>query len=475
MKSDNSLTARGASGINDESPRSLDMSRLCDRLTRRHFLTVGGLGMTGLTLPALLRAREISGRPRARNVILLYMWGGPSQLETFDLKPDAPDGIRGDFKPIATRVPGTHICEHLPRLSEYADRYAIIRSVTHPGTNHSSSAYHMLTGHIHFNPGPLRAPSPHDYPSIASAVARFGRQPEGMPPSVSLPWGLVEDDGSDVAGQGAGFLGQRYAPFHVVADPTRPDFSIETLAAPSEVNGARFQNRVNLRSALSAQSDHGASAPADMDYFYDMAFRLMQSPKARRAFQLSAESPRLRERYGMNQFGQSCLLARRLVEADVPLVTVYWTVRSTPSLSSPDVWDTHADNFNRLKRNLLPPFDHGMTALLDDLRSRGLLDETLVVWFGEFGRTPRINGAAGRDHWGFCQSVLLAGAGVRGGLVHGRSDRTAAYPAELPVTPDDLAATIFQSLGIPLDQELIDPLGRPLPLCTGRPVDALFS
>jgi hypothetical protein len=405
------------------------------------------------------------------------MWGGPSQLETFDLKPEAPAGIRGEFRPIATSVPGTRICEHLPLLAKHAASYAIVRSMTHPGTNHSTSAYHMLTGRIHFSPGALRSPSPYDHPSIASGVARFGRQPKEMPPSVTLPWPLYEDDGSTVAGQGAGILGQQFAPFQVNGDPTRPDFSIDTLTLPEAVNGRRFGERVTLHAALDRLADRIGSLPgaARMDGYYDRAFHLLQSPQARRAFQLSAEPMRLRDRFGMNHFGQSCLLARRLVEAGVPLITVNWTARTTPSLSSPDVWDTHQDNFNRLKKNLLPPLDRGLTALLDDLADRGLLDETLVVWLGDFGRTPKINGSAGREHWGFCQSVLLAGGGVRGGQVFGSSDRTAAYPAELPVRPDDLAATIYQSLGIRLDHELIDSQGRPLSLCTGKPLEALFS
>jgi uncharacterized protein (DUF1501 family) len=290
-----------------------------------------------------------------------------------------------------------------------------------------------------------------------------------------MPWGLFEADGSEVAGQGAGIMGKRYAPFHIVDDPTRPDFSIDSLTLPTGVSGERFRSRMNLRAALESDELRQAAPAAAMDSIYDSVSHLVQSPKARRAFRLSAEPARIRARYGMNHFGQSCLLARRLVEAEVPHVTVYWTSRSTPSLSAPDVWDTHANSFNRLKNQLLPPFDQAMTALLDDLEDRGLLDQTLIVWCGDFGRTPRISGDAGRDHWGFCQSALLAGAGVRGGMVHGRSDRIASYPAESPVTPDDLAATIYRSLGVSLDQELIDSQGRPVPLCTGKPIDALFA
>jgi hypothetical protein len=401
------------------------------------------------------------------------MWGGPSQHETFDLKPHAPEGVRGEFRPIATNVPGIRICEHLPLLARRADRYAIVRSLTHTGVNHGTSAYHVLTGHIHSSPGTLRHPAPTDMPSLGSAVSRFGRQPRDLPAYVSLPSVLHDGDGGEVPGQGPGILGGRHAPFLVAGDLTRPDFSIETLTLPRDLGGGRFQARMGLQAALEHTGERLAAASArEVDVHYERAFRLLQSSQARRAFHLAAEPAAVRERYGLHPFGQSCLLARRLVEAGVPLVTVYW---NAPHIDDLNHWDTHKDSFNRLKDHLLPPFDRGMSALLDDLEGRGLLGETLVTWMGEFGRTPKINKSGGRDHWGFCQSALLAGAGVRGGQVYGSSDASAAYAAELPVSPDDVAATVFHSLGIRLDQEMHDSLGRPLPLCKGRPVLGLFG
>jgi hypothetical protein len=450
-------------------------ARLCDGVTRREFLRVGGLGLAGLTLPALLRGRARAAaatRPRVRSCIQLFMWGGPSQHETFDLKPGAPEGIRGLFRPIATRVVGTRICEHLPLLAQAADRYAILRSVTHTGVNHGTSAYHMLTGHIHATPGTLRHPTPNDFPSVGCAVSRFGRRPRDLPAYVALPSVLHDGDGGEVPGQGPGILGQRFAPFVVSGDPTRPDFSIRTLTLPAEVDPRRFRGRIDLQTALGRTAEHIARVPArDLDGHYERAFRLLQSPAARRAFDLAAEPARLRERYGNHHFGQSCLLARRLVEADVPLVTVYW---NAPHIDDLQHWDTHKNSFQRLKEHLLPHFDRGMTALLEDLKERGLFDQTLVVWMGEFGRTPKLNKLGGRDHWGFCQSVLMAGGGVRGGLVYGSSDAHAAYAAERPISPDDLAATVFDALGIGLDQEMRDAQNRPLPLCTGTPVRGLF-
>jgi hypothetical protein len=444
-------------------------ARLCDGVSRRDFLRVGSLAMAGLSLPGLFAARAAAATlGRARSCIQLFMWGGPSQHETFDLKPNAPAGIRGEFRPIATNVPGIRICEHLPRLAAMADRYAILRSVTHTGVNHGTSAYHMLTGHIHDSPGTLRHPSPTDHPSVGCAVARFGKRPRNVPAYVALPSVLHDGDGGEVPGQGPGLLGQRYAPFLVNADPTRADFSIDTLSLPDDVSDRRLKQRIGLRAALDRRADQAAR---EMEPHYERAFGILQSPATRKAFHLAAEPDRVRERYGKHPFGQSCLLARRLVEAGVPLITVYW---NAPHIDDPQHWDTHKDSFNRLKEQLLPPFDRGLTALLDDLQSRGLLGETLVTWMGEFGRTPKLNKNAGRDHWGFCQSVLMAGAGVRGGQFYGSSDASAAYAAELPVRPDDLAATVFRCLGIPLDQELTDSLGRPLPLCRGEPVRGLF-
>jgi hypothetical protein len=456
-------------------------TRLCDGLTRRTLLRVGGIGLAGLALPSLLHGRQPAGQPgttraaRAKSCIQLFMWGGPAQQETFDLKPHAPAGTRGPFRPIATNVPGIRITEHLPRLAQKADHYAILRSVTHTGTNHGTSAYHMLTGHIHFNPGTLRHPTPNDFPGVGCAVSRFGRQPRDLPACVSLPSVVYDGDGGEVPGQGPGILGHRFAPFLVNGDLNRPDFSIKTLTLPADLDTPRFRGRVRLQTALGQQAEQLARLPAALalDDHYERAFRLLQSPSAQRAFNLASEPAKVRERYGLqsNGFGQSCLLARRLVEAGVPLVTVYW---NSADLGQANSWDTHTDSFNRLSRHLLPSLDQTLTALLEDLRDRGLLDETLVVWMGEFGRTPKINRSAGRDHWGFCQSVLMAGGGARGGQVYGSSDAAAAYAAELPVSPDDLAATVFQCLGIPLDQEMHDAQGRPLPLCTGRPVWGLF-
>lgn len=442
-------------------------------LTRRTFLEVGTLGLGALTWPQLIQASAAKQRPRARHCILLFMWGGPAHQDTFDLKPQAPDGIRGEFRPIATRVPGLQICEHLPRLAQRTDRLALLRSVTHTGTNHATSAYHMLTGHLHFRPGPGSVPTPNDYPSIGCAVARFGRQPSDMPAHVALPRVMYEADGRKVAGQDPGVLGQRYAPFVVSGDPTRPDFSVATLSLPAEVDSRRFQQRIQLQALLDQQGEQIAELPAaqDMREHYARVFRLLQSPSAQRALHLAGEPERVRSRYGWHHFGQSCLLARRLIEADVPLVTVYW---NTGAAGDPGNWDTHNNNFPRLKNVLLPHFERAYTALLDDLHDRGLLEETLVVWMGEFGRTPRINRQGGRDHWGYCGSVLLAGGGIQGGQVYGSSDAHAAYAAERPVRPDDIAATIFHSLGIRRDQELHDAQGRPLPLCLGTPLLDLF-
>ncbi|HEY7154595.1 MAG TPA: DUF1501 domain-containing protein, partial [Gemmataceae bacterium] len=336
-----------------------------------------------------------------------------------------------------------------------------------------TSAYHMLTGHIHISPGTLRHPAPDDYPSVNAAVNRFARPARGMPTTVSLPSVLYDGDGGEVPGQGPGLLGQRFTPFMVNGDPTRPDFSIETLTLPAEMDGKRLRRRIALQAALDREGERLARLPAAraLDDYHEQAFRLLQSPAARRAFNLAVEPTAVRQRYGRHHFGQSCLLARRLIEANVRLVTVYW---NAPSNTDNQSWDTHSNSFERLQKYILPAYDRAVSALLEDLQARGLLSETLVLSAGEFGRTPKINRQAGRDHWGFCQSILLAGGGVRGGQVYGSSDASAAYAAELPVSPDDLAATVFDGLGVALDREIRDTQGRPLPLCLGKPVSGLF-
>ncbi len=437
------------------------MLRLCDPRTRRDFLHAGLVGLLGLASPAAAAPAR-----RARSVIQLFLWGGPAQQETFDPKPDAPTGVRSLFRPIATRTPGLRLCEHLPRLAQMSDRYAIVRSLTHTGVNHGTSAYHMLTGRIHFSPGTLRHPSPDDHPSLGSIVSRFGQAPRHFPAAVLLPSVLHDGDGGEVPGQGPGMLGSRFGPFRVLGDPTRADFSLDTLRLPAEVGPRRLAGRRDLRTALDR-----ARLGGDLEAHYERALAWLDSGAMHRAFRLAAEPAPLRARYGAHPFAQSCLLARRLVEAGVPWITVYW---NAPHIDDDQHWDTHKDAARRLRDHLLPVYDRAVTALLADLGDRGLLDSTLVMSMGEFGRTPRLNKAGGRDHWGFCQSILLAGAGVRGGQVYGASDAQAAYAADRPVRPDDLAATALHLLGIPLDREVHDAQGRPQVVCLGKPVAGLF-
>lgn len=439
------------------------MLRLCDAHTRRDFLRISTLGLLTPTL-----AGAANSPRRARSVVQLFLWGGPSQHETFDPKMDAPEGIRSQFPPIATRTVGTRICEHLPRLAGLTDHYAIVRSLTHTGVNHGTSAYHVLTGRIHKSPGTLRHPAPDDHPTIGSLAARFGRAPKAVPSVVALPSIVLDGDGGEVPGQGSGLLGARYSPLRVIGDPTRADFSLDTLELPDQVNARRLGERQGLRRALEQRS---TVAARDLDTHYDRAETLLGSDVTRRAFRLASEPARVRERYGWHPFAQSCLLARRLVEAGVPWITVYWNAPTNTDIQS---WDTHVNAPQRLSEFVLPTFDRAMSAFLEDLQARGLLDSTLVVSAGEFGRTPKINRQNGRDHWGFCQSILLAGGGVRGGQVYGSSDGHGAYAAELPVRPDDVAATMLDVLGVPYDGELHDSEGRPQPVCVGKPIRGLF-
>jgi hypothetical protein len=447
-------------------------SRWCDGVSRREFLQIGALGTAGLALPELFRARAMSADPPARGVgrakscILLFMGGGPPQMDTFDLKPDAPAEVRGEFPPTATSVPGTQISSLLPALAQQAQRYAIIRTVSdeYTGGAHGQSVYLALTGHKNprVNGDDIR-PAADDYPCMGSALARI-RPAQALPPHV---W-LLDMHRRTFAGEGCGFLGQRYDPFRILQDPNRADFSVQSLTPPREVPLDRLAGRRGLLDQVRRQGDHVLDRRA-MDAHQERAFNMILAPTTKKAFDLNAEPAGVRERYGRHKFGQGVLLARRLMEHGVPLVTVYWNGEEVPG-----GWDLHYKNKERLPP-LAAPLDRAFSALLDDLSARGLLEETLVVWMGEFGRAPLIEREGGRGHWARCYSVVLAGAGINAGMVHGRSDRRAAFPIDGAVSPQDLVTTIYHCLGIAADTELRDGLGRPYRLCQGKVIESVLA
>jgi Protein of unknown function (DUF1501) len=455
-------------------------TRLCDGLTRREALRVGGLGFTGLMWSDLFRARAAAAAPartgtfgRAKACIVLFNYGGPSHLDIWDLKPDAPAEIRGEFKPVPTNVPGVAITEHLPRLAELADRYAIVRSVTHNDNDHAIGAYLALTGYSHPKHeilGIEPPATPQDMPSIGSVVAKLRPAERPVFPYVALG-DLRHFGNNDSLGTTAGCLGSTYEPF-VVPFVTRTGGDLDIRKVTAVMADAGDRDLGGRRRLL---DEMNRAAPAlqataeirSLDDASRRAYELLGSTATREAFDLAKEPRKVRDGYGPTPFAQNCLLARRLVEAGVPLVTLF-------SFGNRD-WDTHGNNFKDLKGTLLPPTDRGFAALLKDLDARGLLDETLVVWMGDMGRTPRVNKGAGRDHWSFCYSVVLAGGGVKGGQVYGSSDRGAAYPSTNPVSPADLAATIYHCLGIDPRAHLTDQQGRPLVVAAGKPIPALVG
>jgi hypothetical protein len=409
------------------------------------------------------------------------MWGGPSQLDTWDLKPDAPEDIRGPFRPIATSLPGVLISEHFPMLARQAHRIAIVRSMSHDDAAHLSTAHRLLTGHMAPTPNSDAAgPSARDWPHLGAIVTRLRPTPGAIPSAVNMPWTVMHPaaPGGKAPGQDAGWLGKAFDPFHVEGDPNAKDFHVAGLELPQGITHSRFSQRRTLLSRLelaqqgaeaSALSARGVAPPA-WDRYQQKAFDALVSAEARAAFQIEREDPRLRDRYGRNIHGQCLLLARRLIEAGAGLVTVNW------HNDGQNFWDTHGENFRHLQHRLMPPADQGFSALLEDLDSRGLLDETLVVWVGEFGRTPRITKAnSGREHWPHCYSAVLAGAGVRGGNVYGSSDKWAAHPTRDPVSPDDLGATILHALGVDPASMVKDEVDRPLKINEGEAVLALYG
>ena len=452
--------------------------------SRRHVLRAGALGSFGLALPELFRGRAIAreggasaaGFGRAKSCILIFQWGGPSQLDTWDPKPDAPAEIRGEFGTIATKVPGVRIAEHFPRLAARLDKLALVRSMTHDDPAHLSTAHRLLTGHLAPTPKSDSAPpSPGDWPHLGALVARLRPSVGAIPSAVNMPWTVSHPaaPGGRAPGQHGGWLGKGYDPFRVDGDPNAAGFQVPGLGLPAGVSSERLGGRRALLAGLGTLGP-GASLPGagpeSWGGFQGKALDALVSAEARGAFQVDREPAEVRDRYGRHIHGQCLLLARRRVEAGVGLVTVNWHD------DGQNFWDTHGDNFNRLKRDLMPPADQGLAALLDDLSGRGLLDETLVVWAGEFGRAPRITAAnAGREHWSRCYSVALAGGGIQGGQVHGASDRFAAYPSRDPVSPDDLGATILHALGIDPSTEVTDAVGRPLRINNGSPLATLFA
>ena len=451
--------------------------RLRDGLSRRDLLRAGALGGLGLALPNLLRLQQVAAGTRpaatADACILIFLWGAPSQYETFDPKPDAPDGIRGEFGVIQTHTPGVYFGEHIPRIAQRSRLFSVVRTCAQTSTHHQSAAYEALTGYPPSRDAVNLTVTPSDHPNLGSVVARMAPGRSDLPAFVQLPQ-LATDVGNLTPGQFAGFLGRQYDPLAVVRDPSGPDFDVADLSLAADIPPARLDDRQALLRIVDRQAralEQSAAARA-LDVYQQRAARLLTSRAVREAFDLDREPVALRDRYGRDALGQSCLLSRRLVEAGVKLVTV---CSGFGGKTPQDAWDTHEDNFRKLRDRLLPPLDTSLSALLDDLHQRGLARRTLLLVMGEFGRTPRINARAGRDHWERCYSVLLAGGGVRPGLTYGRSDRIGAYPAQGRVfTPADICATVYRCLGIDPHAEVADQAGRPLRLTQGEPMTELL-
>jgi hypothetical protein len=443
--------------------------RYCDGIKRRDLLQIGALGALGLFLPDWLRLRAAQAaeshhpasnpqsairNPQSKGVacILLWMEGGPSHIDTFDPKPEAPQEIRGDFGVIPTKLKGIYLSEHLPKLAQQIDRYSILRSVTSPDGTHETAAHYLLSGY----PG---NPAIH-YPAYGSVVARERGYRNALPP-YAIMGGLSFGYG------GAGYMGAVYNPFNIGGDPGAKKFSVRDVTPPAGISLARVDRRRAMLSALDTfqrEVETAARAVQTMDQFYARAYDLVTSPLAQKAFDLSQEPDRLRDEYGRNTFGQSCLLARRLVEAGVSFVTI-----------NRGGWDTHEQNFSSLKKHRLPELDQGYAALLKDLHDRGMLDSTLVVWMGEFGRTPKVNASAGRDHWPNAMCVCMGGGGVRTGIVVGETNERAENPKERPIRVEDVAATIYQALGVDYRKEYESPQNRPLRInYDGEPVRELL-
>lgn len=454
--------------------------------SRRELLRAGSLAALGLSLPQLLAAQqpdasarkqhqpEASARDRSTSAkadacIVIYLNGGPSHLDMWDMKPLAPVEVRGEFGAISSSLPGVPVCEHLPRLADRLHRMTLVRSMNHSVNNaHAAAVYAALTGHDRGERGGGAKPT--DHPSPGAVLAKLRPVAGTAMPYVALPYQTKEGAGGPLQpGFLAGFLGASYDPFWVVDDPNQPSFRVRNLALEG-ISSDRFSERTRLLSAL----DHGVARQSErsltaMNDFQQKAFDLLTSTAAQRAFDLDQESAATRDRYGRNVYGQSVLLARRLVEAGTRFVTMSWAPDANAT------WDTHGGNFTKLKNELLPQFDAAFAGLIDDLADRGLLERTLVAVLGDFGRTPKVNPGAGRDHWNACYTILMCGGGIREGYVHGASDRIGAQPLESPVSPGDIVATTYRLLGVDPQHIIYDALNRPLTVSPkGRVVQELL-
>ncbi|MDA0835795.1 MAG: DUF1501 domain-containing protein [Planctomycetota bacterium] len=452
-------------------------------VSRRHVVTAGaGIGGLGAVFsgPSALEAFEDIPTPAmatAKRCIVLFLLGGPPQHETWDPKPDAAAEVRGPYQPIATAAPGLMVNELMPRTAMLTDQIAVLRAMSTNDNAHSSSGYWMLTGRPHAptntenaTPGP-----PNDSPCLAALVKRLSSNDRPIPAAIRLPEEIWNTGRIVWPGQDGGWLGRNADPWLLTCNPNDPEFIVPDIGLPSEVSTMRFDRRRSLLQLANRGWDQSvpASPVQNWDLVSQQALGLLQSSQTRKVFDLDEESPQMRDQYGRNRFGQSVLLARRLMEAGVRFVQVNWTRWDYDTSANP-AWDTHAKNADRLKNDLMPPMDLAYSALLQDLQDSGMLDDTLVVWMGEFGRTPRINGRGGRDHWGHVYSAALAGGGIRGGVVHGASDPVGAYPKDGRTEPQDLAATIFHCLGYSPDLMVHDTLGRPMPISTGHPIRAIL-
>jgi hypothetical protein len=446
----------------------------CDGITRRDFLQVGTLGAIGLTLSKYAALKSLGAMTKARDdrsVIMIFNLGAPSQLDTWDMKPDAAREVRGPFKPIRTNNPDIQISEIFPRHAKLADKFSLVRTCYH-----TAAAVHD-TGHQMMQTGRLFTGGVNT-PHAGCALTFLAGRRSDLPAHVILPEPMGPTGGNLPHGQDAGFLGKAYDPFVLNADPSKKDFQVPDLLPPQEIGEARLQRRRELRSVVEGTvQDFEATPNAQlMDANFASAYRLMTSDKARAAFELGKESEAVRERYGMTRFGQCCLLARRLIEAGVRFVTINTFITVFDEIT----WDIHGSkpftSIQGMREIVAPMYDQGYSALLEDLYDRGMLDNTLVCNLAEFGRTPKINPAGGRDHWPNCWTVYFAGGGVKGGRVVGKSDEIGAYPVERPVKPAEIVATIYHSLGMDLETHLPGPNGRPFPLVDygTQPIMELF-